>query len=287
MTKLPVWPTVTQAYRALWAHRWSLLHRAAVPLVLFVAIHLAARSIQSAVPQPYLWLVTGWWYRLAVDFLALGPLVLFFVQALRLFLPGQPSPGGAWPLPLSPSVLKLMESLWPYPFSPAAIRVMGYFALLLVVKAAFGFVSGTVVLFAELDALLTAQLLSWSWLIVNLIVLYGLLRLSFLPIRLVLDRRADLRARWRETSGNGPRLLLAMLLAQLPVYLLNTAAIWVVAYTVQSDQRLFWLALGGLDWLLTLVVWAAVTVAAFATLTGRPAEGLEAPAGPEAPGPGP
>ncbi len=221
----------------------------------------------------------SWLISSGISLISLVPLILFFAPALRRFLLDQSARPVTWPLPLSRSVLRLFQFLWPYPYSPGIVPIMGLFALMIAAQTGVGS------LWSEVGPLLRSDLLWWSYLAslanwgIRLIELYLLLRLSFLPIRLVLGEEPAFRSSWRQTKGNGGRLLLALLLAQLPVFVLTNGLYLAMSplydfllNEIQPQQVLLYHILRsgliGLLWVLTLAVWAAVTTAAFHCLTG-------------------
>jgi hypothetical protein len=268
MTKLPVWATVTEAYRTLWVHRWPLLRFAAVPFVLVISVDalgtlfMAGAGISAPDGEP-----DGWSFSLGpVDLLAeiLGEVIIiaFVVPCYRLLL-------------LGPAAVRVSRGSWPA--RRAYLGMLGLTVLL------------TALLYGPLMALdyvsATGDGQIWPLLVILHIAvfLWLVVRLAFLYPAICLGDPWQLSKRWRETAGSFWRLLGAYLLALLP--LLMAVMLWAASFVVWWDETSGPLA-SPLESLLVALVWfaaeaflAAVTVVAFAVLTGYPAKGVRIPPG--------
>lgn len=280
MTKLPVWATVTEAYRSIWANRRLLLRFAAVPLVLCVVITPLAVNLGYAIPGlRESW--TGLGYLLFCYFLGLAALVPFVVQCYRLLLLGPAAVSGDGPYRVGSESLNML-----IPFAVSFILAVSafFFVPLYVLEMAFnrpyayyGIVFGFLLAGAYLVA-----------------------RITFLFAFISLKRPWNLVDRWRETRGNAWRIVLVLAVALCP--LVVPELLWALfssngdigeiriadSMNAQSEATtagphwpsllfLGQLVAGGAWKMIFEALWAAVTVTAFATLTGFPAKGLRLP----------
>lgn len=263
MTKLPVWATVKSAYGAIWAQRWRLLRFAGVPFALLVAIELGGTHLSEAATDPLADNGPPGWFPLSavIDeltaFVSAVALIAFAVPCCRLFLlgPAAIDAGGRWPVR----------------------RVyLGMLAVTVVVTLVF-----------EMPlSLFNRQYVSeetWLWLVadVTFIAIYlgVIVKLAFLYPVICLTRPWDLARRWRETSGNFWRFSAALLVMLLPLL----AAVFLSAlpfglWQESASVQLFESLTLAVAMLFGEAFWLAVTVIAFALLTGFPAKGLRLPA---------
>jgi hypothetical protein len=316
MTRLPVWVTVKAAYGAVWANLRLLLRFAVVPFVLFLVVPPLA--IQLARPLLMGWFeVPDWsgaspaggewswlWFFVptyAASFLGFALLVPFAVQCYRLFLlgPGAVAADGWYRVGR-----ESLGMLGVFALSFLATAVLWPLLAMLVMPPAMS------VLFpgpevhdclpicdppSMFDALTVAAGLLALWILV-----YIADRLLFLLPVICLRRPWALAARWRETRGNAGRLFLCLLLALCPLLLLGLdegftiddgritvgfPQLWPVPLGFEGPAfdwlrlpALIGVALEGVLQLLTELLWAAVTVTAFALLSGTPARGVRLPA---------
>ena len=264
MTKLQVWATVTEAYRAIWTHRWALLRFAAIPFVLIVAIDLASLELgQDYGVSPSGGELDAWPSRalaLSQAGQVLGALIAiaFVVPCYRLLL-------------LGPVVVKGGES-WP------ARRVyLAMVALTLVLTVLMEGPMTFVDFMLESSGGRFWPIVGLSYFAVFLLIA---VRLAFLYPAICLGERWQLSTRWRQTAGNFWRLLAVYSLSLLP--LLIASVLWVAsedlwegtALGTSTSAAAVESLLSTLDWLVGEALWAAVTVVAFATLTGYPAKGV-------------
>lgn len=262
MSKLPLWATVREAARAFWANRALLARFALVPLVLEVAADLWRQNLTMGpgaemailnVSRPLSWHNA---VLLFAEFLPSLVVIPFIAQSYRLFLLGPAAVAGD-------GLLRVGRECW----GLAAVAVLIFAVLNLPVNFMIGFIG------------------FGGALPVLLVILYALafvvlaVRLIFIYPVICLGRPWALPARWRETRGNFWRLLGALAAVSLPVWalvltvsLLTPPALhetglwqlWPVAALL--PQMAAGLAMEALI--------AAVTVIAFATLTGHPAMGV-------------
>ena len=290
--KLPVWVTVAEAYRALWRHRSFLLRSAWVPLLLFLAADYGAfhlRSLAQSYPEFPSQAVDGFWswdwYGSATRILIYGTVALFLAPCLRVFLLGRPDGSRPWPLPFSRSALGLLGFLWPNPFTRAALTIFGLVAVYMVVQPAL-FLILTKPLFTLLDSaiplgypepVIRRLFLTVANVFAPLVLLYLLARLGFAAVLAAVDLDWSPRSVWSLTSGHAPRLMLALLIGQVPVMLIKEAAL--VSFALFAHDIFYQVStpLAGLFWIISAAVWAAVSATAFAAITGHPAQGLRAP----------
>ena len=133
-----------------------------------------------------------------------------------------------------------------------------------------------------------------TWLLLGILyfsVIAGLsVKLAFLYPAICLGRPWDLARRWRETAGNFWRLLSAFFVAAMPLLVVTVVAVALLpledggtsdavpwSWAIEPVLISFFL-------LAEEAVLAAVTVIAYAILTGYPAEGVQVPAGPSGAG---
>ena len=270
MIRLPVWATVTEAYRTVWMHRWLLLRFAAIPVVLILAIELA-----GAIPgQDYGVSPAGGeaepeaWRAVAVDQAVwlFGSLiaVAFVVPCYRLLL-------------LGPAVVMGGES---WPKRRIYIGMLGLTALVTVLS------NGP---FAVIEHEYGEEA-PVTWLLLGILyfsVIAGLsVKLAFLYPAICLGRPWELARRWQETAGNFWRLLAAFVVAYVPVLVVTVLAVVLLpledggpsdaahwSWAVEPVLMPFFL-------LVEMALLAAVTVIAHAILTGYPAEGVRVPTSP-------
>ena len=267
MTTLPVWATVKAAYGAIWAQRWRLLRFAALPFALLLAIDVGGTRLSEAATEPLADTGSEGWIPLSavidelIMFLCAVVLIAFVVPCCRLFLlgPAAIDAGGRWPVR----------------------RVyLGMLAVTVLVTLVF-----------EVPlTLLDHQYLSeetWIWLAAEVgfaaVYLGVTLKLVFLYPVICLARHWDLARRWGETNGNFWRLAAAFLVTLLP--LIAAVFLWAVPFALWqetlwgeiSNVQLFESLAFAVFMLLGEAFWVAVTVIAFALLTGHPAKGLWLP----------
>lgn len=262
MAKLPVWATVKEAYRAVWAQGWRLLRVAAVPFALIVVIdvggpHLseaAAGSLASDAIEQMAWLVSS------------IVLIAFTVPCYRLLLLG-PAP---------------MEAGEHWPARPAYLGMLAVTVLLTVIYE----VPATL-----LDRLLLpkdSEFGVYAQIGLTLVFYWAVIKLAFVFPVICIARPWNLARRWRETSGNFWRLVAALAAALLP--LLIAIVLWAASFgfwdEISGEPTSFspvWEALATTAaWLAMEALAAAVIVIAFALLTGFPAKGLRLAAESEA-----
>lgn len=271
MTKLPLWATVKAAYGAVWAHPGLLVRFALVPLVLAVAadfwlqklaVETGAEMIALEISGPAL---RNNVFLLLPDLVPGLLLIPFVAQSYRLFLRGPAAVAGD-------GLLRIGREAW----GLAAVAVLVFAVLNLPLNIMVGFIGFGGALPGLAAALYAVVLVAIG------------IRLIFVYPVICLGRPWALPARWRETRGNFLRLLGALVAAVLPPWALIVAVsllmppllyearwpeLWPVAALL--PQVAVGLAVAALS--------AAVTVIAFATLSGYPAEGVELPAKPDAP----
>lgn len=285
MTKLPVWATVKEAYRSIWANLRLLLRFAAVPLVLFVVLPPLAINLGYAIPglrEPW----TGFCYLLFCYFLGLAALVPFVVQCYRLLLLGPTAVAGDGLYRIGSEGLNMF-----IPFALSFILVISsfIFVLLYVLEIAFNHPYAYY-------GIIFGFLLAGA---------YVVARITFVFAIISLKRPWNLADRWRETRGNVWRIVLVLAVALLPLAV--PELLWALLSSngdigeiriadnmnAQSEAGtagprwpsllfLGQLAAGGAWKSIFEALWAAVTVAAFARLTGHPAKGLRLPPAGEA-----
>lgn len=265
MIKLPVWATVKAAYGVVWAHPGLLIRFALVPLVLSVAADFWLQKLAAENGVEMIALeISGPALRnnalLLLPDLVPGLLLIPFVaQSYRLFLHGPATVAGA-------GLFRIGREAW----GLAALVVLVFAVLNLPLSIMVGFIGfgGAV---PGLAATLYAVVL----------VAIGI-RLILVYPAICLGRPWALPARWRETRGNFLRLLGALAAVVLPPWAL------IVAISLLMPPLLYearWPELWPVAALLPQVavglvvqaLSAAVTVIAFALLTGYPAKGVRLP----------
>ena len=273
MTKLPVWLTVKAAYEATWAQRWRLLRFAAVPFALIVAIELGATHLSEALPEPLADNGPEGWFPLsaAIDelslFLTSVVLIAFAVPYCRLLLlgPAAIDAGRRWP------VWRVYLGMLAVTFLVALV-----FDLPLALLGHFAFSEE-----AELDGTVSFVGLFAGPALLAFVAVYVTVtvRLVFIYPVICLARPWDLAQRWRETRGNFWRLCAAFIIALLPLLALVVLfALWQeTMWDESSNVGLFEsLAVAILE-LFAEAFCVAVTVIAFAQLTGYLAKGVRVP----------
>jgi hypothetical protein len=293
MTKLPVWATVTEAYRALWRHRSLLLRSAWVPLLLYVAVSLGAPHLEWFIdrlrgfpPEAFAELQNyhlPWrWYliELASRLIGSGFAALLLVHCLRLFILGPRDGLAPWPLPFSRSALALLGFLWPYPFTRALLSLFGLVILYVAIKIALFRTLSSFVSILEPGPQSVAVLLAVTDLVGRLLLFYLLARLGFAAVLAALRFDWSLKTVWKLTANHAPRLMLALFLVQVPVTLAREGlSLLILSHWASA---LLWSTVWGVFWILSVAVWAAVSAVAFAVITGHPAKGLKLPGAPAA-----
>jgi len=293
MTKLPVWATVTEAYRATWAQRWLLLRFAVAPLVL--AVLLAYFAMQWRLRyEP--WPGDGGselslWPEVAgrfVMFLGQAAVLPFLVQGFRTFLLGAPAVAGDGPFRIGP------ESLWLAALTLVLFLLLFRPYLFQWPHVAAGWILGLQYWSGEqhLEFFILGSML---W-----IMLWALLvRLAFVYPAVSLGKSLSLGDRWRETEGNFWRLCgvfavsLWPILLSVYVYHQLRFRLWPSCDLTDGSEGRAGLFCH-LQWLFDQMIaqailfasgalWAAVTAVAYATLTGYPAKGLGVPPAREGP----
>lgn len=271
MTKLPVWATVTEAYKTVWTHRRALLRFAAIPFVLIVALEIASAQLgpdygvspSGDEPETPSWhaVAVGQAVRLLCSLIA----VAFVVPCYRLLL-------------LGPAVVIGRES---WPKRRVYLGMLGLTALVTVL----------------LDGPFAVIEHDYSEAAAPTLLLFGILyfgaiaglsvKLAFLYPAICLGKPWDLSRRWRETAGNFWRLLSVYFVAFMPLLVVTMLA--VVLMPLEEDgasDATSWSwaiepVLMPLFLLVEEAVLAAVTVIALAALTGHPAKGVQVPVGPD------
>jgi hypothetical protein len=184
--RLPLWRSVATAYRDLFTNLPAFLAAAALPCVLTFGIYLLYSPYATEISEMAL-----------SNALMVVPTALFEVAWYRFLLiksrttrPGiLPRPGRRF-LPflgytalamLLSSILSMFPEIAPVGFPPYAVGL--------------------------------------AFLLLYAVVTYLILRFNFVFTWIATDQPARLKASWRATSGNGLRLLIAVVLADLPTFL--------------------------------------------------------------------
>lgn len=303
MTKLPVVATIKEAYRAAWEGRWLALRFAAAPFAIFLLLPVLTIELGRPIwtSEMIFDRVGGIWYVIPpylVSLLAYAVLVPFAVQSYRLFLLGSEAVAADGWFRVGRESLGMLAVF-------SVIYVM-FFVMLIVGIHLF------LALIPESIRDIKEQFLGNEyliWLAMSAIFLvfwpfvYVVVRIIFVLPHICLNRRWDLPARWREGRGNVGRLALCLILALSPVLILTIVAtdtvvvtmndrqitaglspLWFIPHNVEAPA-FEWLhiwalgraALSGAIHLVLSFLSAAVTVVAFANLTGYSAKGVRIP----------
>lgn len=277
VTNLPVWDTVAAAYRSVLQDNVQHLPRAAVgPLVLSLLIGLIEPALSPATGGASGTEAAGPNVLLSIVLSILGtvPYVLFGVAWHRLVLLG--------PQVAAPNTVPRWERRH-WAFFGYSLLVSAVFLGMILVAWLIGglFGGGPLDLSGNVPAepapgpaLMALTLL----LVVGFTALTVMMRLSFVFPAVAVDERYSLGDAWRQTKGQGLRLLGAMILASLPFFLGIQILGGILGDAVQSTQGAN-SAGGGLDFALLLLVsivvgyvWTAIGVSllsiAFRTCSG-------------------
>ena len=261
MDKLRVWTAVKTAYASIWLHRRRLAGLAVVPVLLAVAIELAIQPWIGGLDRIVFDEPDAQWLPGAVAAGQLREALLIAVWAgfelpcYRLFLLGTGAalPGHHW--------RAIYASLLTFSLMLVAIYNLPSIAF------DYARIAGDVSDTASVDLILS--------------VAYGAVtvRLAFVFPAICLGWRWDLRRRWAETRGNFWRLLLAFMLAYVPVFVLvvlfMALGLDVTRYELSGGAvSVVQAAVRAIVSLASLLPGIAVTVAAVAQLTGHSASGL-------------
>lgn len=256
--RLPIWATVADVYRFVFANLGGLIRAALLPFLLATAIKAVGVFLDG---------VGG---AVANDFDLLGEVEAWFLSLLTI-------------IALTPFVAKWHRmTLFGAQREPANIefrlgrrewRFAGYYFFTLLVFSVFAEAS----LYLLLQALSGAPLLilfAMGLAFVH-IIFYVFVRIAFVFPACAAGWKTSLRIAWDQTRDNGVRLTIAMLSIELPVYGLD----WFLASIFDPQNSMIaniaYSTLDTLTWVMLTALAASLLSIAYLTLVGPPRE-LEA-----------
>jgi hypothetical protein len=184
--RLPLWRSIATAYRELFGNLPSFLAAAALPCAMTFGVYLLS--------SPY---TTEFWEQVFSSGLSCVPAALFEIAWYRfLLIRSRATRPGFLPRP--------GRRFLPYLGFLLLATLLNLVAVHLPEVALAG---------------VPPYLAGLAFLLLFVAATYLILRLSFVFAWIAIDQPAGLMASWRATAGNGLRLLIAVTLADLPVFL--------------------------------------------------------------------